>query len=283
MVSRTRRGQLLIGEAFAVITLAVVVIPWVISLNQTPTYEASIKTLVGQKSQENGPILIPLANDTDLTLTVANVAKTLPVAQAVVEQLNLPELSAREVLENMMVEPEPGTLFVNISYKDSDPQRAQLIANAIGQVVSEKASEGSVGTYAITATVWAPAKLPQNPVSPNPVRNMLLALAMALATWGLMVGLLITASASLGNPIRLPRKNVSPEYTAGSLEAAKEQELLEALGRRGELTAAGAALETSLTVEEAERLLSRLAAKGHLRVRASETGGGVFYSFWQRS
>ncbi len=284
MVSRTRRVQLLIGEAFAVITLAVLVIPWVISLYQTPTYEASIKILVGQRSAEDANPLIPLAYP-DLTLTVADVADTMPVAQAVVEQLNLPELSAREVLANMTVEPEPGTMFIDISYKDSDPQRAQLIANTIGEVSSRKISDvtlGANGMIAVTATVWAPAKLPQNPVSPNPVRNMLL----ALATWGLMLGLLlpITARASLGNDaIRLPQKNVFPAYTAGSLEAAKEQELLEALGRRGELTAAGAALETSLTVEEADRMLSRLAAKGHLRVRASETGGGVFYSFWQRS
>jgi hypothetical protein len=80
---------------------------------------------------------------------------------------------------------------------------------------------------------------------------------------------------------RIPERS----YTAGSLEGAKEQELLEALGRSpsGELTAAGAALESSLTVEEADRMLFRLAAKGHLRVRASETSGGVFYSFWQRS
>jgi hypothetical protein len=41
-------------------------------------------------------------------------------------------------------------------------------------------------------------------------------------------------------------------------EAAKEREVLEALGRLGELTAAGAALETTLTVEEAERVLSGL-------------------------
>ena len=208
----------------------------------------------------------------------------MPVAKAVVERLNLPEQSAEEVLRNTSAEPEPATLFVNISYKDSDPKRAQLIANTIGQVVSEKASEVSVGTNAITATVWAPATLPKTPVSPDPVRNMLL----ALVTWGLLSGLLITARASLGNPIRLPRKNVFPEYTAGSLEAAKEQELLEALGRSpsGELTAAGVALETSLTVEEADRMLSRLAAKGHLRVRASskiEDPSGVFYSFWQRS
>ena len=107
---------------------------------------------------------------------------------------------------------------------------------------------------------------------------------VALATWGLLLGLLIPARASLGNVIRLPRKPVFPEYAAGSLEAAKEQELLEALGSSpsGELTAAGAVLETSLTVEEADRMLFRLAAKGHLRVRASEPGGGLFYSFWQR-
>jgi hypothetical protein len=63
-------------------------------------------------------------------------------------------------------------------------------------------------------------------------------------------------------------------------EAAKEDELLRALGRRGELTAAGAALETSLSVGEAERVLSGLAAKGHLRVRVRD--GGIYYSFWQR-
>jgi hypothetical protein len=65
-------------------------------------------------------------------------------------------------------------------------------------------------------------------------------------------------------------------------EAAKEREVLEALGRLGELTAAEAALETSLTVEEAERVLSGLAAKGHLRVRVLGDPGGIFYSFWER-
>jgi capsular polysaccharide biosynthesis protein len=288
VVLRTRRGQLL-GKAFAVITLAVLVIPWVISLYQTPTYEASVMILVGQKTPGNakpGPDVTDLQ---ELALTVAELVETGPVAEGAVKQLDLPEGSTREVLNNISVEPKPGTMVVNVSYEDSDPKRAQLIANTIGQVLSEKVSEVTVVANGITATVWEPATLPktpvmpQNPVSPNPVRNMLLALAMALATWGLLLGLLITARASLGDALRLPQKNVFPEYTAGSLEAAKEQELLEVLGRRGELTAAGAALETSLTVEEADRMLFRLAAKGHLRVRTREGSGGLFYSFWPRS
>lgn len=62
-------------------------------------------------------------------------------------------------------------------------------------------------------------------------------------------------------------------------EAAQEKELLEALRRRGELTVAGAALETSLTVEEIDRMLSALAVKGHLEVRVER--GRMLYSLWE--
>ena len=50
-------------------------------------------------------------------------------------------------------------------------------------------------------------------------------------------------------------------------------ELLEALQSRGELTPAQAAMETSLTVNEADEMLKDLAAKGHLDVRVR--GGGL--------
>ena len=60
---------------------------------------------------------------------------------------------------------------------------------------------------------------------------------------------------------------------------ARERELLEALQRRGELTPAQAAMETSLTVNEADEMLKDLAAKGHLDVRVR--GGGLFYGLWE--
>jgi len=61
---------------------------------------------------------------------------------------------------------------------------------------------------------------------------------------------------------------------------ARERELLEALRRRGELTPAEAAMETSLTVNEADKMLEELAAKGHLDVRVR--GGGLFYGLWEQ-
>ena len=69
---------------------------------------------------------------------------------------------------------------------------------------------------------------------------------------------------------------VSPRETPAV--PGKEQELLEALERRGEITAARAALETSLSVAEADERLSRLAENGHVRVHARE--GSLAYSLW---
>lgn len=59
---------------------------------------------------------------------------------------------------------------------------------------------------------------------------------------------------------------------------SRERELLEALRDRGELTPAQAAVETSLTVREADEMLEELAEGGHLDVRVR--GGGLSYSLW---
>jgi hypothetical protein len=58
----------------------------------------------------------------------------------------------------------------------------------------------------------------------------------------------------------------------------KERELLEALRDRGELSPAQAAVDTSLTVKEADEMLKELAEGGHLEVRV--LGGGLSYSLW---
>jgi hypothetical protein len=59
----------------------------------------------------------------------------------------------------------------------------------------------------------------------------------------------------------------------------KEKELLKALAQHGEITAAKAALETSLSVSEADRILSGLAKDGHVEVRARE--GRLGYALWE--
>jgi capsular polysaccharide biosynthesis protein len=275
--------ELKVPNWFSIVFIALVVgLTLVFSLYQTPTYEATLKMLVSQKAPEGPTITWDGGNPQDTTLTVYRVVHTESVVRAAIGQLNLPGLSAREVLANTNVEKDPGTMFINVSYQDSEPQRAQLIANTLGEMSSQKISNVTLGAYPLVAKVWKPATLPKTPVSPKPVRNTLLALALGLT---ICVGWAFArpriAASVVGQTNRATMGRIDQLTTE---EAAKEKELLEALGRSssGELTAAGAALETSLTVEEAERILFRLAAKGHLLVKASETGGGLFYSFWQR-
>jgi hypothetical protein len=76
------------------------------------------------------------------------------------------------------------------------------------------------------------------------------------------------------------------ERTAGGarsgmsgVEGDKEKEVLRAIRRHGQLTVTGVALETSLSVDQAERMLSELAGKGHLEVRVEH--GRLFYSLWE--
>lgn len=57
-----------------------------------------------------------------------------------------------------------------------------------------------------------------------------------------------------------------------------EKELLEALQREGQLTPVWAAMETSLSVAEAETILKELAEAGHLEARVR--GGTISYALW---
>lgn len=104
----------------------------------------------------------------------------------------------------------------------------------------------------------------------------------AMLVLGFAPTLLFAGVAMLGWALleAAPGRDAEPlAAPGGPEEAAKEKELLEALARRGGLTVAGAALETSLTVEEAERMLSALAAKGHLEVSVGR--GRLLYSLWE--
>ena len=85
------------------------------------------------------------------------------------------------------------------------------------------------------------------------------------------------------------RAYLGPEKPAAAVNAAAdddakhratkqaERQLLEAIERHGEVTPVRAALETALTVAEADRMLGELAEKGHLEVRVRD--GKLVYSF----
>jgi hypothetical protein len=68
--------------------------------------------------------------------------------------------------------------------------------------------------------------------------------------------------------------------TRSASREGKEKELLRAIREWGELTPTRAAMETSLSVAEADAMLRDLAEGGHLEVRVR--GGALFYALWAR-
>lgn len=84
------------------------------------------------------------------------------------------------------------------------------------------------------------------------------------ATWH---GSQQTTRTSTDDPPALPPNKIS-----------KEKELLEALERHEKITATRAALETSLSVAEAEEMFTELSNNGHLRVSAMD--GTLVYALW---
>jgi capsular polysaccharide biosynthesis protein len=175
-----------IRRRLAVIALVIVVVMGFttgLTFLQPPLYTASTKILVDEKS--HGESVNAPSNTLGLTSVAATLAEqvaTHPVAQGVIERLKL-STPADALLSNLSVEQIEGTLLIEVTYADSDPQEAQRIVNAVGTVFSERVAEENLGGSGNIAYVVEKAVLPTSPVSPNPVRDILLALPM-----GFMLG-----------------------------------------------------------------------------------------------
>ncbi|CAA9253906.1 MAG: hypothetical protein AVDCRST_MAG93-1876, partial [uncultured Chloroflexia bacterium] len=77
--------------------------------------------------------------------------------------------------------------------------------NAIGQALSEKVSEESLGANTTTATVWTAATLPQNPVSPDPVSNAVIALVLG-SLLGVALAFLLEYAKGFGTLVNEARR-----------------------------------------------------------------------------
>lgn len=188
------RDSLQIVRRRALVILLVALLPVALvvgyDLIQTPVYEASIKVLIGQEGTDAPSALNnELQGLEELTPTMSTALGTRPVAEGVIQRLNL-DISPGDFLDNLNVEQIEGTQFITVSYRDSNPERARLIANTVGYEFSDQISEVSPGTSAITAMVWETATTPDSSVSPNPIRDGFLALAMGIVL-GVWLALLL--------------------------------------------------------------------------------------------
>jgi capsular polysaccharide biosynthesis protein len=195
------------------------------SLLQTPQYQASIEILVGQ-DRGTGMERAPSSLQSDvqglqaLAGTVVEAVKSRPVAQGAIESLGSSE-TPESILANLSAEQVGETQFVRVSYQNPDPEQAKEVVDAIGEEFSKQVLDISPSANAITAVVWESAVMPGAPVSPDPMRDGLLALVL-----GGMLG--------VGLAVLL-------EYMANSRGSAQEDDSRSEVPTLGSIPAAGKA------------------------------------------
>lgn len=194
-----------IKRRFWVIVLTAALITGTVTgfgLMQTPIYQASSEVLVGQVKENNTDSWAGTAGDIagiqDFTLTLVEAIDSRPVAEAAIKKLDL-QTTPEAFLGGLSAMQVPETQFVTITYVDSDPKRAQEAANAVAAASADLTSKIGPNTT-ITARVWEPATVPVAPISPDLVRNGILALVL-----GTMLGIgLVFMLEQLDNSWRSP-------------------------------------------------------------------------------
>jgi capsular polysaccharide biosynthesis protein len=172
-------------------SLLVAVAVGVASLLQTPKYEASAQLWVDWQQGDQQTYVTRSGEEIQtlppgdeglqtIILTMIDAIDSRPVAEEAIQRLNL-DMTPAELLDNLTIEQVESTSFIVLTYEGTDPVRAKQIVNTVGQVSSELISERSVDSSKLRANVYEESMVPDGPVSPDPLRNGLLALIVGFA------------------------------------------------------------------------------------------------------
>lgn len=168
----------------------------VLTLLTTPQYESSSQAFVSVRStgdsinsQDTNPILN--ANQAsqfsiERVRSYVNIVDSSTVTSAVVTSLKLP-MAPAQLAKKLTVSAPENTVLIDITVRDSSPQRAQAIALAVDEAFAQTVAnlESSPGvTSPVTITFVRQPIIPEKPVSPQATLNLALGLIA-----GLMLGL----------------------------------------------------------------------------------------------
>ena len=278
------------------ILLGFAVMLGVLSLSLPPRYEAQTDVRINPKPQSE---ILSLRELTELS----NYGDSRPVAEAVALKLQM-DPDKLDYNLGVLARRGPNAGEVGFTYRANDRREAEMITREAASVfvshvtnTVRKASTSEVITrkaprefvFYVTkdrrkASIFVDAArivhVPQTAIVhvPQTAKHVLYAflgllMLCAILTSGLPR--LLWAGVALGLPPRVSRRLLNPSEA----ENLKEAELLLALGRCGPLSAAGVAHETSLSIEEAERMLDALTIKGHIQITVEH--GRLLYAFWE--
>jgi len=157
----------------------------VATLTATKIYESSTQFFVSTTGSEDSGALLQGSTFTQQRVkSYAQLLTTPRILAPVAATVGVTGDIARQVTATT----PPDTVLIEVAVRDSDPQQAKAMATAIAKefpsAVTELESPAGKDSSPVKVTVVQPPTTPTSPVSPKPVRNILLG-----AVLGLLLGL----------------------------------------------------------------------------------------------
>jgi capsular exopolysaccharide synthesis family protein len=160
-----------------------------LSIVQTPKYEASTQLFVAGSSNDIANAYTGQLFSQQRVQSYVRIINSPQVADAVVQELGL-SISSSAVASEISADAPPNTVLLNVHVTDTQPGRAQAIANAVSAQFATLAGQletpAGSSTSPVKVSVVKSAALPTTPVSPKTRRNIIL---------GALLGLLAGAGA----------------------------------------------------------------------------------------
>jgi len=173
-------------------TLGVIAVAAGLTWSATPQYASSSRLFISTSgSTDAGEANQGSQFSLQRVKSYADLLTGQVIARRVVADLELDE-SPSELSNQISASSGLDTVILKITVTDPSPERAELLANAVGDqfvsFVAELETPPGKDQATIKATIVDPAERPTTPISPNPERNIGLAL---------LVGLLLGAGVAL--------------------------------------------------------------------------------------
>ncbi|HJW90699.1 MAG TPA: Wzz/FepE/Etk N-terminal domain-containing protein [Anaerolineales bacterium] len=210
----------------ALTTLAAMAVALSVSYLSRPVYRASARLILSPDPSllQQGNDVVNSLNTLDKRSIIATYAEVLNSNRILNETVSRLEISP-ESLEGFRFSTAvlPETNILEFTVEGPDAQVIVLLANSIGQ----QAIEYIRSLYTVyTINLLDPATPPVRPISPQPLRDSLLALVLGTAVGGLLA----IAKAQLLTPIEsfLRKKEIDPEsqvLTRGQFENLLAQQV----------------------------------------------------------
>jgi capsular exopolysaccharide synthesis family protein len=151
----------------------------------TPMYASSVTMVVSSPVSADDPTAAYQGTllSQQRVKSYADMVSSDQIAAAVIRQLGL-TVSPASLRSRISAQAVPDTVLLRATVTDRVPVRAQLIANAVGDVFSGAVArvETPPGSRSpsVHVTVWERAKVASSPVSPRPVRTVGLGVLLGL-------------------------------------------------------------------------------------------------------